>query len=110
MTKYVIGFRTQCTLIHLLQQSLNVLECREFRDLLQLLCEDLREQDIPHRTKIREAIIVAWKDYFNGLKHELAVSATFTPEQLLFRNVRRWQSGKSVLQGTCGQTQTCVHF
>jgi hypothetical protein len=79
MTKYVIGFQPRCTLIHEPQQSLNIVECREFCDLLRLLREDLREQDIPHRTKIREAIILAWKDYFVRLKRELAVSAIFTP-------------------------------
>jgi hypothetical protein len=65
--------------MHHLQQSLNVLECRKFRNLLLLLREDLRDRDIPHRTKIREAIMVAWKDYFVKLKLELAVSATFFP-------------------------------
>jgi hypothetical protein len=42
-----------------------------------MLREDLRDKDIPHRTKIREAIIVAWKEYFASLKLELAVCATF---------------------------------
>jgi hypothetical protein len=57
-------------------QSINVVECREFRDLLLLLRQDLGDKDIPHRTKIREAIITAWKSWFIGLKRELAVSIT----------------------------------
>ena len=57
-------------------QSINVVECREFRDLLLLLRQDLGDKDIPHRTKIHEAIITAWKSWFIGLKHELAVSIT----------------------------------
>ena len=76
MTKYMLGFQCQFTLTHHLQQSLNVLECREFRNLLLLLCEDLQDREIPHRTHIHEAIVVAWKDYFIKLKLELAVSAT----------------------------------
>lgn len=50
------------------------MECREFRNLLLLLREDLEEKDIPHRTKLREAIITAWQSWFTGLKRELAVS------------------------------------
>jgi hypothetical protein len=33
-------------------QSINLIESRDFRDLLLMLRETLREQDIPHRTKI----------------------------------------------------------
>jgi hypothetical protein len=54
-------------------QSLNVVECSEFRQLLLLLREDLQDKDIPHRTKIREAIIKAWEAYFKVLKEVLAV-------------------------------------
>ena len=49
------------------------MECHEFRNLLLLLWEDLEEKDIPHRTKLREAIITAWQSWFTGLKRELAV-------------------------------------
>ena len=54
-------------------QSINVVECREFRDLLLLLCGDLKDSDIPHRTKLREAIIKAWRVYFESLKADLKV-------------------------------------
>jgi len=49
------------------------MECHEFRNLLLLLWEDLEEKDIPHHTKLREAIITAWQSWFTGLKRELAV-------------------------------------
>ncbi|KAF8834092.1 hypothetical protein BDN67DRAFT_1016868 [Paxillus ammoniavirescens] len=42
-------------------QSLNVVECKEFRQLLLLLHQDLKDSQIPHRTKIREDIISAWQ-------------------------------------------------
>jgi len=61
---------------HITLQSMNIVECREFRNLLLLLREDLQDKDIPHRTKIRESIITAWKLWFLGLKSELAVSTT----------------------------------
>ena len=61
---------------HITFQSMNVVECHEFCNLLLLLWEDLQDKDIPHRTKICESIITAWKSWFVGLKSELAVSTT----------------------------------
>ena len=52
------------------------MECREFRNLLLLLREDLQEKDIPHRTKLHEAIVTAWKSWFITLKCDLAVGVT----------------------------------
>jgi hypothetical protein len=40
-----------------MDQSLNIIECKEFRKLLLLLRQDLKDSDIPHRTKIRESVI-----------------------------------------------------
>ena len=54
-------------------QSLNIVECDEFRHLLLILREDLKDTDIPHCTKIKMDIIEAWKDYFVILKQDLAV-------------------------------------
>ena len=48
-------------------QSINGIECREFRDLLLLLHSDLQDKDIPHCTKLREAIIKAWESHFKAL-------------------------------------------
>ena len=52
------------------------MECHEFRNLLLLLQDDLQEKDIPHRTKLCEAIITTWKSGFLTLKHDLVVSVT----------------------------------
>jgi hypothetical protein len=54
-------------------QALNVVECPEFRRLLLLLREELREKDIPKRTKIREEIVRSWQEYFTILKEDMAV-------------------------------------
>jgi hypothetical protein len=54
-------------------QSINVIECPEFRRLIRILRQDIRETDIPHRTKFRELILDAWREYFNVLKQDLAV-------------------------------------
>jgi hypothetical protein len=59
--------------IHFLQ-AINIIECVEFRRLIRLLRKDLTDSDIPHRTKLRELIIVAWQEYFQVLKGDLAMS------------------------------------
>ena len=53
---------------------MNVIECPEFQELLRLLCEDLRDTNIPRCTKLQELIIETWKDYFKVLKDDLVVS------------------------------------
>jgi hypothetical protein len=84
------------------------MECREFRDLLLLLRGDLEEKDIPHRTKVREAIITAWKSWFVGLKADLAVRVTrlywCTVTDLIFRK----QLDKSASLRMYGLTVTVV--
>ena len=74
---------------HITFQSINIVECHEFHDLLLLLREDLQDKDIPHCTKIHESIIMAWKSWFLGLKSELVVSTTNLFEipytELIFR-------------------------
>ena len=62
-----------CSISDLCYQSLNVIECPEFCQLLLLLRQDLQDKDIPRWTKIREAIICAWQAYFITLKRDLAV-------------------------------------
>ncbi|KAJ6482790.1 ribonuclease H-like domain-containing protein [Mycena sanguinolenta] len=54
-------------------QSINLVENREFRDLLLLLRESLQDNDIPHRTKVREAIIDAWILYYLDLQAQLQI-------------------------------------
>jgi len=49
------------------------MECREFRDLLLLLRKELKDSMIPHRTKLRELIILSWKEYIVTLKRDLSV-------------------------------------
>jgi len=44
------------------------------------LRSDLKENMIPHRTKMQELIVRAWRKYFQALKGDLAVrtSDSFT--------------------------------
>jgi hypothetical protein len=55
-------------------QSVNVIECPEFRKLLRLLRPDVA---LPHRSKLRELILQAWRMYFQDLKVDLAVSSYY---------------------------------
>ena len=68
-----LTFPSESSLI-LVIQSIYVVEGREFRNLLLFLREGLEDKDIPHRTKIRTAIMRQFKEYYNVLKEELAVS------------------------------------
>ncbi|KAJ7448703.1 hypothetical protein FB451DRAFT_1532285 [Mycena latifolia] len=51
--------------------SINLIENPDFRDLLLLLRESLRDEDIPHRTKLRSLVLDAWLQYYDSLKKEL---------------------------------------
>jgi hypothetical protein len=47
------------------------------RDLMLMLRESLEERDIPHRTKIRSAIIDRWLEYYLQLLDNLQVTLSF---------------------------------
>jgi hypothetical protein len=51
-----------------------VVENRQFRDLLTLFRDDYNDDDMPHRTRIRQGIIDAWEEWFEGLRKDLKVS------------------------------------
>ena len=55
-------------------QSLRVVECCEFRDLM-VLCANVKEADIPKHTKLHEEVMRSWAKWFIGLKQELQVWA-----------------------------------
>lgn len=59
MIRYVILPPFTLSLLMWILQSVNVVECPEFRKLLLLLKEDLDDLDIPHRTKLKTSIIAA---------------------------------------------------
>ncbi len=56
-------------------QSLNVVECHEFRELFHYLQPDLKESMVPHRTKLCGLVVNSWSQYFQALKSELTVGA-----------------------------------
>jgi len=72
-----------------------------------VLRETLTDADIPHRDKVREAIICHWRTSFEDLKLQLSVSLIyiFPPYYLTF--VVRKPVAESVLLRTVGQAQTC---
>lgn len=52
---------------------MNVADCTELRDLLLFLNADLRDQDIPHRTKLTRLIEERYKIEYAAMKHEIQV-------------------------------------
>jgi hypothetical protein len=88
-------------------QSINVIENREFRDLLLLLREDLKDSDIPHRTKVRQAIVEAWVIYINALKAELAVREPVILYLIVMLTILRLLWVLSTLQRISGPAMLC---
>lgn len=56
---------------------MNVVENVEFRNLLTLFRDDYTDEDMPHRSKIRVAILDTWRSWFEQLKQELTVSLIY---------------------------------
>ncbi|KAF8986458.1 hypothetical protein BDQ17DRAFT_1259637, partial [Cyathus striatus] len=58
-------------------QSINVIENEKLRSLFLMLREDLTDEDIPHRTQLRNKIMETWDNHLNRLRDELTVSTLF---------------------------------
>ncbi|RDB20127.1 putative AC transposase [Hypsizygus marmoreus] len=52
-------------------QSINVVDCEELRDLLLYLGTQLEERDIPHRTKLSQLILQRFREEYDKLIAEL---------------------------------------
>ncbi len=90
MTRYVIFGLFYIPYAQLVPncKALNIVECPEFRQLLLLLCNDLQDSQIPHRTKLRELVLQAWSQYFQALRRDLAACSLpsfLTSSQFVFR-------------------------
>ena len=59
-------------------QSLNLVECPEFRQLLMLLRPG-PERLIPHRMKMHELLLQAWRNYFGELHLDLTACFPHLP-------------------------------
>jgi hypothetical protein len=58
-------------------QSIRVVECPEFRELMVYACPNINDSDLAKRDKIRNAIVNASVDYFEVLKKQLKVCFGF---------------------------------
>ncbi|KAJ6576013.1 hypothetical protein DFH09DRAFT_914990, partial [Mycena vulgaris] len=54
-------------------QSINVVENAQLRAIFLMLRAELKDSDIPHRTKIRKRIMEIWDEHLNTLQREMAV-------------------------------------
>lgn len=86
MTKYVVPYCIEYFASLTSSQSINVMECPEFRSLLLVLRPELADKDIPRRTKLRESVIKAWEAWFNILKEDLSVSLIIVRTQIIHSN------------------------
>jgi hypothetical protein len=60
-------------------QSERVVDCPEFRNLLLYCGRELKEKDIPHRTRVSGLIIEAFKTSYNALIQEIEVGLVEGP-------------------------------
>ena len=51
-----------------------------------MLCEELKDSDIPHRTRLREYIMKTWGDHLDTLQNEMGVCITVSFYELLINN------------------------
>ncbi|KAJ6545312.1 hypothetical protein B0H19DRAFT_896983, partial [Mycena capillaripes] len=57
-------------------ESINVIENEQLRAIFLMLRSELKDSDIPHRTKIRKRIIEVWDEHLTTLQNEMAHLAT----------------------------------
>jgi hypothetical protein len=69
-----------------------------------VLRETLVDTDIPHRDKMRETVVIQWRNWFEQLKSDLSVSIGIFFFLSAF-NRRRNPAGESVSLQTPGQTR-----
>ncbi|KAI6101604.1 hypothetical protein EDD17DRAFT_1512489 [Pisolithus thermaeus] len=67
-------------------QLLLIIECEKFWHLLLLLKNDLKDNDIPHHTKIKSNIIQGWKNHFTVLKTDLQLRQATSPWTMNAKN------------------------
>jgi len=58
-------------------QSINIVESPRLKKIFLLLCEELKESDIPSRTTIRNRIEQVYDEYMKELEGEMAVNQFF---------------------------------
>ncbi|KAK7014542.1 ribonuclease H-like domain-containing protein, partial [Favolaschia claudopus] len=54
-------------------QSINVIENEQLRNIFLMLRAELNDSDIPHRTKIRKRVIEIWDEHLSHLESEMGV-------------------------------------
>ncbi|KAJ7701898.1 hypothetical protein B0H17DRAFT_924065 [Mycena rosella] len=58
-------------------QSINVVENAQLRAIFLMLRAELKDSDIPHRTKIRNRIMEIWDEHLNTLQREMHLATAF---------------------------------
>ncbi|KAF7334741.1 HAT family dimerization domain-containing protein [Mycena sanguinolenta] len=55
-------------------QSINVAENQQLRNIFLMLRSELKDSDIPHRTKIRQRVMEIWDEHLDKLESEMAAA------------------------------------
>lgn len=71
----------QANFIWTIQQSINVVECPEFRDFILYISPDLEDSDLPHRDKMKALIMREFSHARSDILREL---------QVRFQNSNLW--------------------
>ena len=58
-------------------KSLNVIENPLLRNIFLLLRQELKDEDIPGRTKVRERVMQLWEEHISHLSKEIEVRVAF---------------------------------
>lgn len=72
-----------------MSQPISIVDCSAFRRLLLILRRDIDDSDIPHRSKMRELVLAAWKSSFDTIRAELKVNGRLVsnkPTHTFLRN------------------------
>ncbi|KAF7967999.1 hypothetical protein HWV62_32196 [Athelia sp. TMB] len=75
-----MGGNHSLMIIHVLilvWQSINVADNPHLRAIFLMLRQELRQEDIPHHTTLRNHIIQIWEEYLNKLSEEMKVCLIF---------------------------------
>lgn len=65
---------------------MRIVESRRLREILQLCRPELKDSEVPRRTKTREEVLRNWAKWFKVLRQELAVRLT-SCESIVYANL-----------------------
>ena len=87
-------------------QTIRVVECAEFRELLLYTCPEISDSDLAKQDKIHNTIVDAGVDYIEVLKKQLGVCYIFLKLLIIHTYLFSLPWAKSAIRQICGQKRT----